>query len=383
MSSSPSLLCLGSPSNSAYVHQLFGPQQRITSNPASSHAAAPAGMTILQVINSPAAAATAAPITAGRVRVKRERDQDVVNDEVPTDEECDEEADNINKRQRRELEGQPASASARVVSQASASISAIGFQIINGQRQGKGVEQTQSGFLHVSYQNGKRQGKATEIFNNDSRIECEYVDGERQGDAKHTFRNGTIQFKYVNDKRQGDAKHTFTNGTIQFKYVNGEREGDATMTYNSGNVVKFKYVNGECEGDATETHIDGSVAKFKYVGGKVSGSTKRIFIGGAVLEHQEGLSEAPRFYTYYDPQLKSRITFTAGQGAPVHYVDSLINSFLRNLPKLGRSCRNLPNAVLPPQGRSAQLPAAAAVVAAAAPALALGLPVQPQVRGAK
>ena len=87
----------------------------------------------------------------------------------------------------------------------------------------------------------------TEIYS-DGKYEGEFLNGERNGQGKFTWNNGS---KYIggwlNGKQHGQGTETQTNGeTFEGEWLNGKLHGQATYTWDNGN---SKYIGGWFNGE--------------------------------------------------------------------------------------------------------------------------------------
>lgn len=86
--------------------------------------------------------------------------------------------------------------------------------------------------------------KEQKLFGGITYFTC--VEGQRDGQATEINSDGSkIKFNYINNVRQGEATETRPDGTkIEFKYVNGVKQGQATETRSDGTKIKINYVQG-------------------------------------------------------------------------------------------------------------------------------------------
>ena len=91
------------------------------------------------------------------------------------------------------------------------------------------------------------------------------------GPAIETFPNGDkIEFNFVNDKRIGEAEKFYKNGDRElFIYgENNQKNGNSVYYFANGDVEETTYVNGILQGPAKYIYKDGVVEQYKYKNGK-------------------------------------------------------------------------------------------------------------------
>ena len=91
------------------------------------------------------------------------------------------------------------------------------------------------------------------------------------GPAIETFPNGDkIEFNFVNDKRIGEAEKFYKNGDREiFTYgENNKKTGSSTYYFANGDVEETIYVDGVLQGPAKYMYKDGVVEHYKYKDGK-------------------------------------------------------------------------------------------------------------------
>lgn len=108
----------------------------------------------------------------------------------------------------------------------------------------------------------------------------QYVDGRRQGYARHWFGNGmkASEIFYEAGWREGVARLWWSNGTLKAEtfYIRGKKEGEVWSWYQSG--AKYKRTNftqGRPTGMQQAWRENGDLfANFEYKNGRVYGLNK-------------------------------------------------------------------------------------------------------------
>ena len=79
-----------------------------------------------------------------------------------------------------------------------------------------------------------------------------------------------IEFNFVNDKRIGEAEKFYKNGDRElFIYgENNQKNGNSVYYFANGDVEETTYVNGILQGPAKYIYKDGVVEQYKYKNGK-------------------------------------------------------------------------------------------------------------------
>lgn len=102
--------------------------------------------------------------------------------------------------------------------------------------------------IEFTHQNGAMNGPAVENLPNGDKIEFNFVNNKRVGEAEKFYKNGDREiFVYgENNQKNGNSIYYFANGDMEeTTYVNGMLQGPAKYIYKDGVTEHYEYKDGK------------------------------------------------------------------------------------------------------------------------------------------
>ena len=102
--------------------------------------------------------------------------------------------------------------------------------------------------VEFTHQNGAMNGPAVENLPNGDKIEFNFVNNKRVGEAEKFYKNGDREiFVYgENNQKNGNSIYYFANGDMEeTTYVNGVLQGPAKYIYKDGVTEHYEYKDGK------------------------------------------------------------------------------------------------------------------------------------------
>lgn len=102
--------------------------------------------------------------------------------------------------------------------------------------------------IEFTHQNGAMNGPAVENLPNGDKIEFNFVNNKRVGEAEKFYKNGDREiFVYgENNQKNGNSIYYFANGDMEeTTYVNGVLQGPAKYIYKDGITEHYEYKDGK------------------------------------------------------------------------------------------------------------------------------------------
>ena len=102
--------------------------------------------------------------------------------------------------------------------------------------------------IEFTHQNGAMNGPAVENLPNGDKIEFNFVNNKRVGEAEKFYKNGDREiFVYgENNQKNGNSIYYFANGDMEeTTYVNGMLQGPAKYIYKDGLIEHYEYKDGK------------------------------------------------------------------------------------------------------------------------------------------
>ena len=102
--------------------------------------------------------------------------------------------------------------------------------------------------IEFTHQNGAMNGPAVENLPNGDKIEFNFVNNKRVGEAEKFYKNGDREiFVYgENNQKNGNSIYYFANGDMEeTTYVNGVLQGPAKYIYKDGVTEHYEYKDGK------------------------------------------------------------------------------------------------------------------------------------------
>ena len=102
--------------------------------------------------------------------------------------------------------------------------------------------------IEFTHQNGAMNGPAVENLPNGDKIEFNFVNNKRVGEAEKFYKNGDREiFVYgENNQKNGNSIYYFANGDMEeTTYVNGVLQGTAKYIYKDGVTEHYEYKDGK------------------------------------------------------------------------------------------------------------------------------------------
>lgn len=136
------------------------------------------------------------------------------------------------------------------------------------------------------WKNGNQNGKGKYIYSAGDIYDGNWLEGKKHGFGKYTFLDGSYyEGSYKNGVWDGEGKFVSSDGIIQTgKFNNGKLNGIGTVVYKSGDKYAGNFINNKMEGNGTIYFANGDRFEGQFKDDKRNGPGVKFFSKGGTLK---------------------------------------------------------------------------------------------------